>query len=547
MPETTQGVAICLLRSGASASRRIGRLIRRDGRSGLYLTLPLYPASPVIFLWISGRRFSKLGHIACSETPIATVAKLKRATLRIHFSSGIALVLCFSLTACGYHVNEDVVPLVRADAPYSLTATDAAEMPQNWWRSFADPHLDRLVNAGLGGNFTLRQGMARIKQAGALKAQAGSLLFPALDGSLSSSSTWTDDGGHDKRNTLDLILSWEIDAWNRLSSAEKAAALDFEASRSGLQETALLLSSQIAQTYFELIEQRLQLALLERQITASKAFLELILLRFANGAASIVDIYQQRQQLSAIHTQIPVAESRLRTLGNRLQVLVGTVPAGDAVISVAADLPALPKLPALGIPADLLLNRPDLRRVRQELVAADYRVAEAVADRLPRLRLAGRGGFDAMDPGSDDLFLSLLGEAVAPILDWGKRKSEVERRRSVVEERLALYSQTYLIAIEEVENALWQEKEQARLIALLNEQLNVARANLGESRNRYMQGLTDYLPVLTALQSLQNLERNILISRRQMITARILLYRALGGGDVLLNSGISSQNAADGS
>ena len=196
------------------------------------------------------------------------------------------------------------------------------------------------------------------------------------------------------------------------------------------------------------------------------------------------------------------------------------------------DFPTLPELPVTGLPVDLLKNRPDLRRIFNELVAIDYRVAEAVADRFPKIGLSGNASFtDGFS--TEDRLLSILLEAVAPLIDWGRRGAEVEKRRARFREELARYSHAYLIAIEEVENALWQEKYQIELLKALEDQISIARSNLNETRNRYQQGLTDYLPVLTALQSLQRLERDILSGRKQLISIRILLHRSLGGSRLM--------------
>ncbi|MCB2184587.1 MAG: efflux transporter outer membrane subunit [Desulfobulbaceae bacterium] len=427
-------------------------------------------------------------------------------------------------------MNEDVLPDVSLDQPFSLTdqGMTRVDSGKKWWKAFEDPYLDEILHTFFSKNFSLKQGYARLKQAEILQNQARSRLFPELGSSLSTSSTWTSDGEHDKNTAFELELSWEVDVWKKLSSSQKAAALEAVAAQDVLEDTALILSAQVADTYFQLIEQRLQLALLDKQIGVNEIFLELIELRFANGAASVVDIYQQRQQLASIQTQIPVVRSKLKTLQHRLQVLLGVQPSREK-IAVAKDLPQPGPLPKLGLPANLLVNRPDLRAARKKLIAADYRVAEAIADRLPQIKLLGKSGIDGSEISSDNLFLSLVGEAVAPLVDWGRRKKEVEKQRAIVEEEISLYSESFLTAIEEVENALWQEKEQEELLHSLQEQLEIAQANLTESRNRYMQGLTDYLPVLTALHSLQGLERDLLQSRRQLISFRILLYRALGG------------------
>lgn len=157
-------------------------------------------------------------------------------------------------------------------------------------------------------------------------------------------------------------------------------------------------------------------------------------------------------------------------------------------------------------------------------MAADYRVAEALADRLPGITI---GSSAALVSG--DFLFSLFGEALATIVDWGDKRSEVEKKKALVEEKMARYSQRYLLAIEEVENSLWQERQHERLLAALHEQLIISRATLRETRNRYVQGVTDYLPVLAALVSLQDLERTLLQRQRELVSFRLTLCRALGG------------------
>ncbi len=462
--------------------------------------------------------------------------KMARLLTSIQISIAVVFFWC-CCTGCSYVVNEDAGPNVSLEPSFSLAPQDAGGVQgesQKWWQSFDDPLLDEILNKFFAANFSLKQAYARLKQAQMLQGQARSRQFPELNGSLAGSSTWIDDGEHEQRSVADLELAWEVDLWKRLSSSQKAFRLEAGAAEDAVHDSALLLSAQVAETYFQIVEQQQQLALLHQQIGVNETFLELIELRFTNGAASVVDIYQQRQLLAAIGTQIPVVRAKLRTLQHRLLVLLGTSPSLQP-IPVAQELPRLGPLPQLGLPAHLLVNRPDLRAAQKRLVAADYRVAEAIANRLPQIKLFTSGGIDGSSFSADSLFLSVLAEAVAPLVDWGLRKKEVERQRAIVEEELAHYSEAFLTAIEEVENALWQEKEQVELIEALQSQMSLARANLSESRNRYMQGLTDYLPVLTALHGLQGLERDLLLSRRQLISYRILLCRALGGSPAAMD------------
>ena len=451
------------------------------------------------------------------------------------------LLLTIVFMGCNPHtVNKDISLLVDSSDEFTFSF-DGIEPRERWWQALNDEFLDVLIEKALSGNLTLSQARARIEQAVAADKRAASFLYPDLDAEASVKEEWAGENKPEDSYSTGLALSWEIDLWGRLSSAKKAAAYEILASRDELEAAAILLTSRLADTYFQIIEQNLQLALLDRQVAAGQTLLELIELRFGYGEASVVDVFQQRQQLASTRAQVPVVKSRLRTLENRLHIQLGQAPSGKA-FSLAGNFPELPGLPAAGVPVDLLTKRPDLRRIYNQLLAIDYRVAEAVADRFPKIDLKGSAGLtDGFS--TEDRLLSLLLEAVAPIIDWDRRSSEVRKREALFKEELAGYSHSYLTAIEEVENALWQEHHQRELLKALDNQIRIARSNLTETRNRYRQGLTDYLPVLTALQSLQQLERDIISKQRELISIRILLYRAVGGSR--LTAGMYQTAASD--
>jgi outer membrane protein TolC len=189
---------------------------------------------------------------------------------------------------------------------------------------------------------------------------------------------------------------------------------------------------------------------------------------------------------------------------------------------------------ALRLPADLLKRRPDVRRAQLSLAAADYRVAAAVADRFPAVRIGGETGFQSSSFGDvgnifNNWIWSVMANLTWPVFDGGRRKAEVDRTKAVVRERIDAYGQVVLLAIQEVEDALVLERKQAEYLRELEGQVTLARATLREARMRYVNGLNDYLPVLAALQSLQELERSRLTARRNLLTFRVQLYRAMGG------------------
>lgn len=463
------------------------------------------------------------------EYPEMHMVGLLRAVYHSINSPLVILSACLiCLAGCRHVVHEDIRSPIAVTPSYSIETLRSQETPPpKWWQVFDDELLNKHIQQSLAGNFTLQQGYARLKQARLISRQAGSRLYPSITGGLKFDSAWRQNGEQIDISIAEVDLAWEMDLWGRLSSAAQSAGFDALAVEDELQGLALRLSIEVAEVYYQLIEQTLLLELLKEQIAANETSLGLIKLRFANGAASLVDVYQQKELVASVKAQLPLSEASLIVLQNKLHILSGQPP-NNTTFSLADALPQIPLLPDLGIPADLLLNRPDLRQLQRELVASDYRVAEAVADRLPGLRIGSTAGFV-----NGDFLFSIFADALATILDWGYKKSEVEKRKAIVEEKLASYAQRYLLAIEEVENSLWQERKHERLLAALDDQLRISKATLHESRNRYVQGITDYLPVLAALVSQQNLERDILQRQRERLSYRLLLYRALGGS--LLN------------
>ena len=192
------------------------------------------------------------------------------------------------------------------------------------------------------------------------------------------------------------------------------------------------------------------------------------------------------------------------------------------------EFPGPLRLRASGTPSTLLKERPDLLSAQARIAAIDQRVAEAAADRLPRFSLRSSLTVSGV-PSLESLVSSLLVGALAPIVDGGERRAEIELRKAELEEAIQFYSQLYLEAIAEVESALYRESKQSERVDLLESQLETAQKLLGETRNRYSNGLTDYLPVLAAIQSVQRLERELISNKRTHLSYRVAIHRAFGG------------------
>ncbi len=433
------------------------------------------------------------------------------------------------LTGCQSHtINPSPEPLRKAGAAYSIPSPTSKPVDQSWWASFEDAKLDRLIDKALANSFDIMRGLARLDQADALTRQAKAARLPQVDIEANVLRDWADG---ETRNRLDSIggaLAWEVDVFNRLGSAALARQSERAARREDLEALRLSLSAEVTVAYFDAIEQRSQLALLAKQIDADQDLLELTELRFKAGLTASVDVLQQSSVLAETKSLVPPTEALLRVSENRLDVLIGQPPDAVDRVNDSDRFVDIEDLPFTGVPSDLLLNRPDLRALRNELIAADAEIGQAIAERLPRITLDGSffygDGSDFSGPAG-----ILLGSIVQPLLDWGARKAEVERSRALYVERLALFSHAYLQAIEDVENTLYQERKQREFVDRLERRRQFLERTVDETRDRYTNGLTDFLPVLDAIKELQRIERIIVRQERALLGFRIQLHRALGG------------------
>ena len=480
-------------------------------------------------------------------------SRLSRATTYVLIGS-LAL---FCVPGCVLH-RADIAPAPLTTPPeaYSMDSGGVAQTGP-WWKAFGDDRLDSLIETALSHNLTAAQALERIHQAGLLLRQANALRKPELEYAMQGERSYTrtrdksarEDAeeaswdalaagrtelpdrnstteSRDAEFTPEFSFRWELDLWGRLRNAAQAQGELWTAATLDYQAFQLYLSSQVADTYYQAMEQRLQLDLLREQLESSKRVLELLELRFLQGGASVVDVLQQRGQAAAIEVDIPAAEAELRLLENRLDVLLGCPPDGQDRVGTDSP-PVLPDnaaLPALGVPADLLQRRPDLLALQRRVTAADYRIGVAVADRLPRVTLDASLGYrETLDTAtfSGAGALGLL----QPLWDWGLREAAVLEAQSQVRESLLAYTQAYHEALEEVETALYQEQRQRELIDILTLREEIVQRTLNETQSRYGLGVTDYLPVLTAIQDLQRVQRELLRQRRLLVSLRIELHR----------------------
>ncbi|MBN2137181.1 MAG: TolC family protein [Sedimentisphaerales bacterium] len=445
------------------------------------------------------------------------------------------------------------------EAPKAFSAEGLKPLVPNWWAQFEDSRLDALVSEALAGNFDLQAAWDRLAQAEATAKQANAALRPAVDVSAGSSTSRRDakaTGTTETRtSSFGAAASYEVDMWSELGSRRRAARLDVQAQQEAVDTAAITISASLVAVWYQLGEAQALVRISEAQIVANENVLEIVTTQFQNGAARAADVLRQRQLVASTKERLISAQETVEVLQYQLSVLLGRAPAMEWA-DTQVTLAAVGALPAMGIPAEVLWRRPDVRQGYRELQAADQRLAAAIADQYPKLSLSA-GVSTSSGASARDLFrdwtTSLAANLVGPIFDAGLRKAEIERRQAIVSEQIHAWSATVLEALREIETALSQERQQVLVIASIREQLDLARHTYERNRQSFMKGQVDYIRVLESLQSLQGLERSEVAAHRVLIQRRIDLYRAIAGSwdkqrppqariEELVGDGVSDKN-----
>jgi NodT family efflux transporter outer membrane factor (OMF) lipoprotein len=440
------------------------------------------------------------------------------------------------LAGCSLHKPTDV--RLSVDPPQEFLEQqmtgEGRSLLGQWWLAFEDEQLNQLMAELFEQNLELTQAVARLEQVEALARITRSAESPFLSGGGNvgrSNQPGLSDDFIGNNQQLSLAAGYELDLWGKLSAQSRAAELELSASRQDIQTLYLGLSARLADLYFLAIEQRAQLALTDQSIASFADTLLRVENRYNLGLVPAVDMYQARQSLAGAQAARYLFEASLGEVEHATAVLIGRYPERSPGGSLE-QLPGAPDLFDAGIPAELISQRPDLQAALQRVEAADYSVAAAIADRFPSISLSGGYGSLRQDVTAGLIkgeFWSLLGNLAMPIVDGGRRLAEVDRKKAALREAVANYQQKVLTAFQEVEDALVNNYATEQRVERLAETAQATGATLRLSTDRYLAGLVDYLPVLTAQRTDFDVSSRLLSARRQLLAERISLARALGG------------------
>jgi NodT family efflux transporter outer membrane factor (OMF) lipoprotein len=464
--------------------------------------------------------------------------------------AALALVLASCTVGPDYRAPEQNVSpdwsrkSAEPEATSRSRVTTAPADVTHWWTAFRDPELDLLIGRALGGNLDLEIAASRVRQARADRAVAAGGEYPALNASASYTHQRLSGEGpfallpkHEFNfYQPGFDASWEADLFGGIRRKVEAADADVQASVEAARDAQVTMVAEVARTYIELRGLQRRRAIANENLLAQREVLTLTRERFRTGFVSQLDVSRQSALVAAGEAELPVLEADAAAARHALAVLLGEEPGALALeLKAQGVIPPVPPEVPIGVPADLLRRRPDLRRAERELAAATARIGEAIAELYPRLSLSGTIGLQAASGGGLVHPGKALYDSVGPVLSWpvfagGSLRANVEARTEAQEQHLLAYRRSLLVALKEVEDAVVrygsaQERRDALARAVKDNRLSVELAT-----DQYKQGVVDFLTVLDTQRALLAAEDALAQSEQEMSTTLVALYKALGGG-----------------
>ena len=445
-----------------------------------------------------------------------------------------AFAAALILLVAGCSIRERIPPDYGLTLPERYhRGGEAGHALERWWEGFGDERLNALMEEAFTNNLDLSMAVERYLYARAEAGVPRSETRPRLALGGSGGKTRRGVAGGIERSesySLSARATFELDLWRKLSKRTEAARLKALASGEEVKALYIGISAELGELYFLAREQRAQLELTDRTIAAFADTLKRVERRYRAGIVPPIDVYQSRQSLASARAGRPLFASTLRRTEASIALIAGRFPFGDS--SLSSLLPAPPEISA-GAPASLLSSRPDIEAARLRVEAADRYAAAAVAELLPSFILTGEygGASERLSEllESPNILWSLLINAAQPVLSGGRLRAEVDKSNAVLREALFAYQKALLSAFGDVEKALIKNRASTERIEALTQESAASEGALRLALDRYTEGLSDYLPVLEAQKRAFQSESDLLSSRRELISNRIELARALGG------------------
>lgn len=470
-----------------------------------------------------------------------SAAGVHRRSLRLRravcFAAALSLAGCAAVGPDYGATPSSPIP-ERWNGAHDQGALDATQLA-NWWAQFGDPVLDGLIADALVANTDLASARGKLQEARARRDLARAGLAPSVTASGNArridGSRETGSGASRDLFSAAFDASWEPDVFGARRRGVEAAEADLQASAETLRDTRVTLLAEVARNYVELRAGEQRLAIAIAGLEAQSETFDLTRWRREAGLVSELDEALALTELKRTRAALPGLQTATAEARHRLAILLGRAPGElDARLSVGTGVPVATAPVSAGIPADTLRQRPDVRAAERRLAAQTARLGEAEAARYPSFRLNGSLGLEALTlgalSGGQAGTASLLAGITAPVFDAGRIRSNIAVQDALLEQSRQGYRAAVLTALEDVENALVALANTGRRLEELARAMASARLALDIARNRYAAGLADFQVVLDSQRTLLNLEDQLASGAGEHATARVRLYKALGGG-----------------
>lgn len=416
-------------------------------------------------------------------------------------------------------------------------------LDDKWWQNFEDPLLDSLISVACKNNYSVLGAMENIRKARAAWRTAQGKLMPSFDLSLGWQRAKTSGNtaqslyreAWEGQYAAAVSMKWQADVFGIIYMRSKAQKKLFMATEEEFNAVMVSLVASVATTYFSLRQSLAEMQVIRWNVESQRAIMDIVESRYNTGLASKLDVAQSRSVYYSTKAKIPAMQAAIDGYRNAMAVLLGVYP--QELYGWLDEGYALPEYMApieVGVPASLLLRRPDIR-ASERLVEANAALLGATRrDWFPSLFLTGSVGF-----ASDKLkYLprskSLTWE-IAPSLSWnifsgGERTNATREARAALDQSILLFNNNMLTAMQEVENAMSNYRNSIVQIVSLREAMNQCEEVFTLSFELYKQGLTEYQNVLDAQRSLFTYQDYLVQAKGTSLIHLVQLYEALGGG-----------------
>ena len=463
-----------------------------------------------------------------------------------------AAVLVMALGGCMMVGPDYVRPEASVNSSWlesSPTILDEPAEVREWWTSFNDPVLTALVNKAYEQNLTLRAAGLRVIQARAARGISVGEFFPQ-EQEISADYAKVRISDNNRNNPpfhrfkaagVSFDAAWELDLWGKFRRNINAADAALLGSIANYDDVLVTLVAEVGQVYVEIrtLQRRIELA--KENIRIQKKSLELAESRFRNGAVTKLDVTEASSTLANTQSTVPDFESSLRAAKLSLCILLGqSVSELEEELAGGSGIPLAPSEVAIGVPADLLRRRPDVRLAERAAAFQSEQIGIATADLFPSIAVGGVIGYQASDADGlslsnslfeTDSFIWSIGPSLTwPILNYGRIMNNKRIQDAAFQEAAVNYQNTVLQAAAEVESALYGFLKAREKFEYLTESSENARRSFDLSRIQYLEGKTDFQRVDLAAQALNRQQDKQAAAEGLVATILISAYKALGGG-----------------